>query len=224
MNLSMIFCFVWFATAVFAKQDTAASSSCSLVGSFHRAEKQEFAGGSMGVHGDLNLHFFDAEQFRLNFDVVLRAFGEDERCIVAARGSWRLERDGRVRIAIEHCEARDASGDLRVPSKSTLNPLAMQVEKSCSCPEKLNHVARHTFSNKCRTLRMPLPEFEGIEPLFQRKSDVPTISMEQFDQKWLKADTASSSRPKPKQVQKEKPKLKPKAASRKQKTSLRTEL
>jgi hypothetical protein len=165
MNLSMIFCFVWFATAVFAKQDTAASSSCSLVGSFHRAEKQE-----------------------------------------------------------EHCEARDASGDLRVPSKSTLNPLAMQVEKSCSCPEKLNHVARHTFSNKCRTLRMPLPEFEGIEPLFQRKSDVPTISMEQFDQKWLKADTASSSRPKPKQVQKEKPKLKPKAASRKQKTSLRTEL
>lgn len=206
----------------------ASSSQCSLIGSYHRAEKQEFAGGTMGVHGDLNLHFFDSDQLRLNFDVVLRAFGEDERCIVAARGSWRLERDGRVRIAIAHCEARDASGDLRVPSRSSMNPLASQVEKSCSCPEKLEQVVRHTFSNKCRTLRMPLPDFEGIEPLFQRKSDIPTISIEQFDSKWLKKEPAAASvRPKPKQLnkqsEKEKTKQKKKMQARK-KTSYRSEL
>jgi hypothetical protein len=125
LHMSMIF------VCSFAAVSTtkASSSQCSLIGSYHRAEKQEFAGGTMGVHGDLNLHFFDSDQLRLNFDVVLRAFGEDERCIVAARGSWRLERDGRVRIAIAHCEARDASGDLRVPSRSSMNPLASQVGK-----------------------------------------------------------------------------------------------
>lgn len=146
----------------------------------------------MGVHGDLNLHFFDSNQFRLNFDVTLKAFGEDERCHVVARGEWHIERDGRARLAIEHCEARDASGDLRVPSKSTMNPLASQVEKSCSCPEKMAHVTRHTFSNKCRTLRIPLPEFEGIDPIFDRKSESPKTTIAQFDKQWFKLE------PKPK--------------------------
>jgi phosphoribosylaminoimidazole carboxylase (NCAIR synthetase) len=75
---------------------------------------------------------------------------------------------------------------------------------------------------------MPLPDFEGIEPLFQRKSDIPTISIEQFDSKWLKKEPAAASvRPKPKQLnkqsEKEKTKQKKKMQARK-KTSYRSEL
>ena len=144
------------------------------------------------LDGDLNLVFEESGQLRLLFDVKLTAMGDVEKCRILARGQYELQSDGKLKVVIDHCETSDNRDRTRVPARRSgpTAAIADSVERSCKCPRKKSIVAQHSFSNNCQTLRVPLPEFAGIDPVFTRQAAAPATAKDKLNRPGLKQKAA----------------------------------
>jgi hypothetical protein len=146
-------------------------SKCPLVGSFFRKEKQSFLAGAAKLNADLLLDFRGHDELHLRFDVALTAMGDVEKCQVLGTARVEERSDGRLNIDLFQCRVESNHGNL--PVRRQKSPLWDSIERSCQCPTERKFLVRHTWSNACKSLRFPLPDFDGIDPVFTRQSGQP---------------------------------------------------
>jgi len=147
-------------------------SKCSLLGSFFRKESQSFLGGAAKLDADLLLDF-RGQELHLRFDVALKAMGDVEKCQLLGTARVEERSDGRLKVDLFQCRVESNNHGNNVPARRQKSPLWDSIERSCQCPTERKFVVRHAWSNACKSLRFPLPDFDGIDPVFTRQSGRP---------------------------------------------------